>query len=59
MRVCAAAPRFAIWAVKDPNGANLDRVQVIKVWEENGQPKERVFDAAWSGARQVDRASGH
>ena len=24
-------PRFAIEAVKDPDGANLDRVQVIKV----------------------------
>ena len=24
----------AIWAIKDPNSGNLDRVQVIKIWEE-------------------------
>jgi hypothetical protein len=40
----AAAPAFVIWASKDPGGANLDRLQVIKVWEEEGQQKERVFD---------------
>jgi len=52
------APTFAIWAVKDSNGANLDRVQVIKVWEENGQHKERVFDAAWAGNRKPDPKTG-
>ena len=51
-------PTFAIWAVKDPNGANLDRAQVIKVWEEDGRPKEKVFDAVWSGARKVASSSG-
>jgi hypothetical protein len=40
------APAFVIWAIKDPNGANLDRLQVIKVWEEDGQQQERVFDVA-------------
>ena len=42
------APAFVIWASKDPSGANLDRLQVIKVWEDEGQPKERVFDVARS-----------
>jgi len=50
----ANAPVFAIWAVKDPNGAHLDRVQVIKVWEEDGQQKEKIFDAAWAGNRKPD-----
>jgi len=54
----ATAPSFAIWAVKDPNSANLDRVQVIKVWEDNGQQKEKIFDVAWSGNRKIDAASG-
>jgi hypothetical protein len=50
------APRFAIWASKDPNSANLDRVQVVKVWEEGGRQHERVFDVAWSGQRVPDAA---
>jgi Protein of unknown function (DUF3604) len=52
------APTFAIWAVKDPNGANLDRVQVIKVWEEDGQQREKVFDVAWSSNRKLDPQTG-
>ena len=52
------APSFAIWALKDPNSGNLDRVQVIKVWEENGQQKERVFDVAWADARRSDHRTG-
>ncbi len=51
-------PSFAIWADKDPNSANLDRVQVIKVWEDNGQQKEKIFDVAWSGDRKIDRKTG-
>jgi hypothetical protein len=42
----ANAPAFVVWASKDPGGANLDRLQVIKVWEDKGQQKERVFDVA-------------
>jgi hypothetical protein len=42
----AGAPAFVIWAIKDPAGANLDRLQVIKVWEDGGSQKERVFDVA-------------
>jgi len=52
------APTFAIGAIKDPNGANLDRVQVIKVWEEDGKQKEKVFDVAWSGHRKPDPKTG-
>ncbi|HEX4999571.1 MAG TPA: DUF3604 domain-containing protein [Terriglobia bacterium] len=42
-----------IQAVKDPTGANLDRVQVIKGWlDEKGETHERVYDAVWSGNRK-------
>jgi len=54
----AGIPTFAIWAIKNPNGANLDRVQVIKVWEEDGQQREKVFDVAWSGDRKPDVRTG-
>ncbi|WEK46241.1 MAG: DUF3604 domain-containing protein [Candidatus Andeanibacterium colombiense] len=52
------APSFVVEAVKDPNGGNLDRLQVIKVWLENGKQQERVFDVAWSGKRAVDPKTG-
>ncbi len=50
-----SAPAFVIWASKDPGGANLDRLQVIKVWEDEGQQKERVFDVAWAGDAAIRR----
>ena len=41
-----------IHAVKDPVGANLDRVQVIKGWlDEDGETHEHVYDVAWAGRR--------
>jgi hypothetical protein len=48
----AQAPRFAVWAAKDPTGANLDRVQIIKVWLKGGKHREKIFDVAWSGSRK-------
>ena len=52
------APRFALWALKDPDGANLDRLQVVKVWLEKGRHVEKIFDVALSNGRQVDPATG-
>ena len=49
-----AAPTLMIVAAKDPNGANLDRVQVVKGWLENGVTKEKVFDVKWAGDRVPD-----
>ena len=49
------APQFLIRVVKDPKGANLDRVQVIKGWlDATGQSHEQVFNVAWSDSRKLD-----
>jgi hypothetical protein len=47
------SPRFLVAALKDPIGANLDRVQVIKGWvDRKGQVQEQVYDVAWGDADQ-------
>jgi hypothetical protein len=47
------APAFLIAAMKDPDGANLDRVQVIKGWvDAKGQTHEQIFDVKWAGDRK-------
>lgn len=48
------APTLMIWASKDPDGANLDRIQIIKGWiDDKGNAQERVYDVAWSGNRSI------
>jgi hypothetical protein len=43
------APRFIVSALKDPMGANLDRVQIVKGWvDASGKLQEKVFDVIWS-----------
>ena len=47
------APSFLMYAVQDPEGAALDRIQVIKGWvNDEGETKEKVYDVAWSGGRE-------
>ena len=49
-----AKPSFLVRAAKDPKGANLDRVQIVKGWvDAAGTQHERVHDVAWSGDRQL------
>ena len=47
------APGFLMYAVKDPDGANLDRIQIIKGWVDvDGKTHERVYDVTWSDERE-------
>jgi hypothetical protein len=47
------APTLVIAAQRDPDGANLDRIQVVKGWlDAGGQTHEQVYDVAWSGQRK-------
>jgi len=49
------APTFMAIALRDPIGANLDRVQIIKGWlDAAGKTHEKVYDVAWSDGRKPD-----
>jgi len=52
------APTFVVRALKDPDSGNLDRIQIIKGWYENGYPQEKVYDVAWSDHRTPDATTG-
>ena len=50
------APTFMVYALRDPIGANLDRIQIVKGWlDKDGKTHERVYDVAWSGERKPDK----
>ena len=50
-----AAPSFMVYALRDPVGANLDRIQIIKGWlDADGKTHEKVYDVAWSTGREPD-----
>ena len=45
-------PVFMVHALRDPDGPNLDRIQIIKGWlGKDGKTQERIFDVAVSGGR--------
>jgi hypothetical protein len=47
------SPNFLVAAMKDPIGANLDRIQIVKGWlDAKGELHEKVHDVVWSGDRQ-------
>ena len=51
-----SAPSFMVYALRDPIGGNLDRIQVIKGWlDQNGKTHEQVYDVAVSDGRKIDQ----
>jgi hypothetical protein len=49
----AGAPTFMVYALRDPIGGNLDRIQIVKGWlDGEGKTHEKVYDVAWSGDRK-------
>jgi hypothetical protein len=53
------APTFLVQALRDPDGANLDRVQIVKGWvDAAGKLQEKVYDIAWSGQHDKTRKPG-
>jgi hypothetical protein len=51
--IAGPAPRFLVSAMKDPAGANLDRVQIVKGWHTSiGTLNEKVYDVALSDGRR-------
>lgn len=52
-----AVPRFMVAAQKDPDGANLDRIQIVKGWyASDGEVHEKVYDVALAGERRPGAA---
>ncbi|MFK7866179.1 MAG: DUF3604 domain-containing protein, partial [Alphaproteobacteria bacterium] len=48
------APSFLVEAARDPKGANLDRIQIVKGWvDEQGKTHERVYNVAASSERKI------
>ena len=47
------SPSFMVGAAKDPDGAFLDRIQIVKGWlDADGETHEKVYDVVWSGDRE-------
>jgi hypothetical protein len=50
----ATAPSFMVYALRDPIGANLDRIQIVKGWlDGDGETHEKVYNVAWSDGRKL------
>jgi hypothetical protein len=50
------SPTFLVHALKDPNHATLDRIQIIKGWvDSEGLPHEAIFDVALSDGRSAGK----
>jgi hypothetical protein len=53
------APTFLVAAAKDPLGANLDRIQIIKGWlDDSGELHERIYDVAYGADRERNPETG-
>ena len=53
-------PTFAVWAQKDPESGNLDRIQIVKGWTNprTGFPAEKIYNVVWSDNRTLDAKTG-
>lgn len=50
------APRFMVRAVRDPDGANLERIQIIKGWlDKKGELHERIYDVGVTDGRKIGK----
>ena len=58
-KIVGKAPTFAVWAMKDPESGNLDRIQIIKGFINKwGRTDEKIYDVAWSDKRKPDPKTG-
>jgi hypothetical protein len=47
------SPTFLVAALRDPIGANLDRIQIVKGWlDAQGKVQEKVYDVVWGDANK-------
>jgi hypothetical protein len=46
------SPSIMVYAWRDPIGANLDRIQIVKGWYDGKKLHEKVYDVVWSGDRK-------
>ena len=46
-------PQFIVWAIKDPIGPGLDRIQIVKGWLDDGEMKEKIYNVAVSDKREI------
>ena len=54
----AGAPRFLLWAAKDPDGNALERLQIVKVWLDGDAAREKVFDVKVAPANSAGTVLG-
>jgi hypothetical protein len=47
------SPNFMVYALRDAIGANLDRIQIVKGWQDGNKTHEKVYDVSWSDNRKV------
>jgi hypothetical protein len=53
------APSFVVWAVKDPDDGNLERIQIVKGWTKSGQIFETVYDVARANEGRAVGTAGY
>ena len=58
-KIASKAPTFAVWALKDPESGNLDRIQIVKGFINKwGRADEKIYDVALSDDRKPDATTG-